>query len=63
MSPDTVRAVRRIGRLADDEAEVRAEARRLELNPGRVDEARRLFGLASRLRAERLELLNKAGWL
>ena len=54
-------ALRRIGRLLDDEAELRVEGRRLELDPGRVGEARRLFTLASRLRAQRLELLDR--WL
>lgn len=34
-------------------------ARRLELNPSRSEDARRLFRLASRLRAERLELLRR----
>lgn len=61
MSPDTIRAVARIGRLADDEAELRAEGRRLELNPTRSEDARRLFRLASRLRAERVELTER--WL
>lgn len=61
MSPDTIRAVARIGRLLDDEAELRAEGRRLELNPTRSEDARRLFRLASRLRAERVELTER--WL
>ena len=51
----------RIGRLLDDEDELRAEARRLELNPSRSEDARRLFALASRVRAERTELLDR--WL
>ncbi len=61
MSPDVLASLRRVGRLLDDEAELRAEARRLELNPSRSEDARRLFRLASRLRAERLELLDR--WL
>lgn len=61
MSPATARAVDRIGRLLDDEAELRDEARRLELNPARSEDARRLFRLASRLRAERLAILDQ--WL
>jgi hypothetical protein len=51
----------RVGRLLDDEAELRAEARRLELNPSRSEDARRLFALASRVRTERVELLDR--WL
>jgi hypothetical protein len=54
-------AVRRIGRLADDEAELRVEARRVELDPARRDEAHHLFRLASELRAERLEVTER--WL
>ena len=54
-------ALTRIGRLLDDEAELREEARRVELNPSRSEDARRLFALASRVRAERVELLNR--WL
>lgn len=61
MSPDTIHAVRRIGRLIDDEAELRVEARRIELNPFRSEEARRLFALASQVRRERLGLLDACG--
>ena len=53
--------LRHIGRLLDDEAELREEARRLELNPNRSEDARDLFRLASRLRAERLAVLDQ--WL
>ena len=61
MAATELAALRRIGRLLDDEAELRAEGRRLELDPGRADDARRLFDLASALRAERLRLLDR--WL
>jgi hypothetical protein len=61
MSPATIDAVRRVGRLLDDEAELRVEARRLELDPARTAKAARLFRLASELRAERLGLLDR--WL
>ena len=61
MTTAEVTALRRVGRLLDDEAELRAEARRLELNPSRSEDARRLFALASRVRAERVEVLDR--WL
>ena len=61
MTTAEIAAVTRIGRLLDDEAELRAEARRLELNPSRSEDARRLFALASQLRAERVELTER--WL
>lgn len=61
MSPALRDALARIGRLADDEAEVRSEARRLELDPARGAEARALFGLASELRAQRTALIER--WL
>lgn len=53
--------LRRVGRLLDDEAELRGEARRLELDPSRWTEAAALFRLASDLRAERTALLDR--WL
>lgn len=61
MSPAVAATVERIGRLADDEAELRAEARRVELDPARWAEARRLFAAAGRLRAQRTALLDR--WL
>jgi hypothetical protein len=61
MSPDVIRDVARVGRLLDDEAELREEGRRVELDPARSEDARRLFRLASEVRAERLGLLDR--WL
>ena len=61
MTTAEIATVTRIGRLLDDEAELRAQARRLELNPSRSEDARRLFALASQLRAERVELTER--WL
>lgn len=61
MTADETAALRRIGRLLDDEAELRGEARRLELDPSRSEDAHRLFALAGQVRAERLGLVER--WL
>lgn len=61
MSPAMTHAIERVGRLLDDEAELRVEARRLELDPARGREARHLFHHASALRRERLEIVDRCG--
>ena len=43
------------------EVRVREEARGIELDPARQDEARALFRLADRIRAERLALRGRWG--
>lgn len=47
--------------LALAEARLRTAARLIELIPGHAEDAAPLFDMASRLRAERLDLLNRYG--
>lgn len=47
--------------LRESEERLRTAGRSLELVPSRRDEANRLFDLASRVRAERLEILERCG--
>ena len=49
--------------LVAREGELRERARTLELDPGRYEEAVRLFRSASRLRDERLGLARECGLL
>lgn len=60
MATLTVRqATERAAALYDAEVALREAARRAELDPGRVDEARLTFLRASGLRRARLELLRR----
>lgn len=50
-----------IAQLRDAEGRLREAGRAIELVPGRRGEANRLFELASRVRSERQELLDRCG--
>lgn len=55
--------VAEIRRLRECEADLRTQARLLELIPGRWPQAAAIFRLASQVRARRMELLDRCGLL
>lgn len=59
MSPAIAAAVDRIAALYDREVALRTQARDLELDPSRTEEARRAFRRASAARRMRLTLLRR----
>ena len=60
---DPSSAWKHVLRLVGREVGLKEAARRLELDPWRVDQAREMFALASLVRVERLRVLVSAGLL